>query len=195
MQAAPLSPLAQLLWYKLIQIENRERWPEYVTVPNQDLTTLINVSQRNTAAKARTELVDTGYLIYTPGRKGAPGRYTLRLLNSRYRFTDKSYNDLDEYFGMTPEVKEQIIRLTGELFAENLPDHIPTGNDLKNVYEAICNQNQDDEGNWSIEIDGRKKSDLLYAFQCAANANAVNWNYIFGVLKNINLGGETIEHP
>ena len=42
MQAAPLSPLAQLLWYKLIQIENRERWPEYVTVPNQDLTTLIN---------------------------------------------------------------------------------------------------------------------------------------------------------
>lgn len=194
MQAAPLSPLAQLLWYKLIQIENRERWPEYVTVSNQDLTTLINVSQRNTVAKARTELVDTGYLYYTPGRKGAPGRYRLRLLNSMYRFTDKSYNDLDEYFGMTPEIKEQIIRLTAELFAENLPEHTPTGNDLKNVYEVVCNHSKDDEGNWSIEMDGRKKSDLFYAFQCAANANAVNWNYIFGVLKNINLGGENFEY-
>lgn len=194
MKAAPLSPLAQLLWYKLIQIENRERWPEYVTVSNQDLTTLINVSQRNTVAKARTELVDTGYLYYTPGRKGAPGRYRLRLLNTKYRYTDKSYSDLDSYFGMTPEIKDQLIRFTAELFEENLPDHIPSGNDLKNVYETICNQIQDDAGNWSIEIDGRKKSDLLYAFQAAADANAVNWNYISGVLRNLNQGGESHEY-
>lgn len=190
MQAAPLSPLAQLLWYKLIQLENKERWPEYITVSNQDLTTLVNVSQRNTIAKARTELVEAGYLFYTPGRKGAPGRYTVRLLNHRFKNWNKSDCCLDEYFGMTEEIKDEIIRFTGELYQENLPGYAPTPNDLNWVYSIICIQTQLGDDEWLIQIDGRKQSDLRYAFHCAANANAVNWNYINGVLRNMNQGDE-----
>lgn len=195
MRVAPLSPLAQLLWYKLIQLENRERWPDFVTVPNQELTTLVNVAQRNTIAKARTELIDAGYLFYTPGRKGAPGQYTVRLLNQRYRFADAPGDELDQYFGMTPEVKAEIEKITLELFATYRPGYAPTSHDRKCVYEAICEQKNDGADNWTIEIDYRSKGDLAYAFEAAANANAVNWNYIGGVLRNIAQEREPHEYP
>lgn len=195
MRVAPLSPLAQLLWYKLIQLENRERWPDFVTVPNQELTSLVNVAQRNTIAKARTELIDAGYLFYTPGRKGAPGQYTVRLLNQRYRFADDPGDELDQYFGMTPEVKAEIEKITLELFGTYRPGYTPTSHDRKCVYEAICEQKNDGADNWTIEIDYRSKGDLVYAFEAAANANAVNWNYIGGVLRNIAQEREPHEYP
>ena len=185
MRIAPLSPLAQLLWYKLIQLENRERWPDSVTVPNQDLLDLVNVAKRDTVAKARTELIEAGYLIYTPGRKGAPGQYTVRLLNKRFRFAEVPGDELDAYFGMTPEVKAEIEETTAELYGKYLPGYTPTSHDRKCVYEAICIQKNDGSDNWTIEIVGRSRNDLFYAFEAAANANAVNWNYIGGVLRNI----------
>lgn len=195
MREAPLSPLAQLLWYKLIQLENRERWPDFVAVPNQELTSLVNVAQRNTIAKARTELIDAGYLFYTPGRKGAPGQYTVRLLNQRYRLLDPPGDELDQYYGMTPEIKAEIERITVELFGTYRPGYVPTSYDRKCVYETICDQKNDGADNWTIEIDPRRKSDLAYAFEAAANANAVNWNYIGGVLRNIAQEREPHEYP
>lgn len=190
MRVAPLSPLAQLLWYKLLQLENRERWPDFVTVPNQDLLDLVNVAKRDTVAKARTELIDAGYLFYTPGRKGAPGQYTVRLLNPRFRITDAHGDELDQYFGMTPEVKAEIEKITAELFGTYRPGYSPSGHDRKMVFETICNTTKGENDTWSIEVDYRKRSNLFYAFEAAANANAVNWNYIDGVLRNISQGEE-----
>lgn len=195
MRVAPLSPLAQLLWYKLIQRENRERWPDFITVPNQELLDMVNVAKRDTVAKARTELIDAGYLFYTPGRKGAPGQYTVRLLNQRYRFTDAPGDELDQYFGMTPDVKAEIEKTTLELFGTHRPGYAPTSYDRRCVYETICEQKNDGGDNWTIEVDYRRKSDLAYAFEAAANANAVNWNYINGVLRNIEREREPHEYP
>lgn len=63
MHRAPLSPIAQLLWYKLMQFSNRLHWPEDFQIDNKRLMAEINVSALHTLIAARQELVED------PGRE------------------------------------------------------------------------------------------------------------------------------
>lgn len=71
MRRTPLSMAAQLLWYKLMDLANSLRWPEHFSLDNSRLCTMINTKSRTTTIAARQELIDGGYLDFTPGHQGA----------------------------------------------------------------------------------------------------------------------------
>ena len=72
-----LSSASQLLWYKLISINNRSNWSEWIQVDNQRLKAMIQVSRDDTFIKIRNELIQAGLIEYQKGKKGYPSKYHL----------------------------------------------------------------------------------------------------------------------
>lgn len=187
----PLSPLAQLLWFKLMGVANRERWPENITVSNDEITVLLNVAKRDTAAKARKELTDAGYIDYTPGHKGSPGRYAIRSLCPRYYCaTNEAGGSWDtRYPGITQARKMEIETLTAQFWQKYHPGKTPTDTDFDMVFQHVASLNPDEES----AIDPERRGQLDYAFEAAVKAGVLNWNYINGILNNIRSGEDDNE--
>lgn len=68
---------SQLLWYKLMAINNRAGWCEWVTVDNLRLMAATQMGREATLIKARDELIKAGLIEYQKGKKGSPNRYHL----------------------------------------------------------------------------------------------------------------------
>ncbi len=73
-----LSASAQLLYYRLLSLSNRCMWPEWISVDNLRLMSMIRVSDKRMLWKARDELVRAGFIAYKAGTKGNPTKYTIR---------------------------------------------------------------------------------------------------------------------
>ena len=69
---------AQLMFFKFLDVFNRAGWPEYVQVDNLRLTLMIDAGAVTTAIRARDKLVESGFLVYVRGKKGAPNKYGLK---------------------------------------------------------------------------------------------------------------------
>lgn len=182
----PLSPLAQLLWFKLMHKANLERWPDYITVSNEELTVLVGVAQRNTVAKARKELTEAGYVEYTPGHKGSPGQYTIRTLCPRYCYAaNGAGGSWDTRFpGITQARKMEVEALTAQFWQKYHPGKTPTDADFDMLYQRVASLDPESDH----AIDPARVENLEYAFGAAVRAGVLNWNYIDGVLNNIRKG-------
>ena len=71
-----LSAMAQLLWYKLISLDNQSRWTTRVNISNQHLASLASISL-NTLKRARQELINNYYVIYTQASNNSCGVYDM----------------------------------------------------------------------------------------------------------------------
>ena len=69
---------AQMLYVKLLHIFNRAGWPETVRVDNLRLMSMLAVSSKQAALRARDALVEAGFLEVQRGRRGCPNQYRLR---------------------------------------------------------------------------------------------------------------------
>lgn len=74
-----LTPTADLLWGKLIQLNNKSGWKEWFEVKTSKLAEKIH-SSRLTLRKSRQALIDYGLIEYIPGKKGTPGLYRMNFL-------------------------------------------------------------------------------------------------------------------
>lgn len=72
-----LSPEAQLIYYKLLSLFNKARWPESVQVENSRLQALCSIDNERTFRRHKDKLVATGLVGFIKGRMGSPNRYTL----------------------------------------------------------------------------------------------------------------------
>jgi hypothetical protein len=78
MRRAPLSVNAQLLWYKLMQFDNRLNWEPQFQIDNNRLCYLFGTKiSKSVMTAARAELIEDGLLIFTPGVRGKPSTYRL----------------------------------------------------------------------------------------------------------------------
>lgn len=68
---------AQLLWYKLMNVNNRCGWADWFSVDNRRLMMMIDTNSNTTAIRARDRLIEAGLLEYRKGKKGSPGKYHL----------------------------------------------------------------------------------------------------------------------
>ena len=66
---------SQLLWYKLIMLNNRAGWLEWIVVDNRRLMVLMQAGSENTFIRARDRLTESGLVAYKKGKKGSPNRY------------------------------------------------------------------------------------------------------------------------
>lgn len=76
-----LPPMSQLLWYKLVGLFNRCGWPEWVTVDNQRLMSLIQLKREATFIELRNKLIEAGLIEYRKGKKGSPNQYKINTFN------------------------------------------------------------------------------------------------------------------
>lgn len=74
-----ISSTAQLLYFKILDVFNMARWPDYIQLDNLRLACLASVSSEKSAIKARKELVDSGWIKFESGSKGKPSKYLLEI--------------------------------------------------------------------------------------------------------------------
>lgn len=77
-----LSISAQLLWHKLMYLNYKNGWDEWVQLDNKSLMKLIEVKNESTLIKIRKELIESGLIEYQMGRKGSPSRYKIKPISA-----------------------------------------------------------------------------------------------------------------
>lgn len=201
MQRQPLPITAQLLWYKLMAFANRQHWPEWFSVDNERLIAILNASSIKTLRVARTQLEDAGYIQYRKGVKGKPSHYKLNSVDEMESGGDTTAlalgeppesaipedfkDDITRYYGYTEQLHLEIKRITQELFEAYLPSQRPTQQDELTVFHFVTSSWSTENGEQEMAVDKDKRDLLAYAFDAAQRAGAVNWNYIKGVLRNL----------
>ncbi len=100
LDTSPLSGTAQLLWYKLMYLNNSCMWDEWFAVDNLRLMALIRVSNEKTVITAREKLIEAGLIEYKKGKKGSPGRYHMISLYCNFYSTNDRVFD-SRHFSVT----------------------------------------------------------------------------------------------
>ena len=84
-----LPPLAQLIWYKLLALDNSTGWKEWFTVSNGVLLAATNIGCENTLTNNRNKLIEAGLIEYQKGKKGSPNRY--KIISLKYTAPNEVY--------------------------------------------------------------------------------------------------------
>lgn len=204
MKRQPLPTTAQLLWYKLMAFANRQHWPEWFSVDNDRLTTILGAGSDQTVRKARQQLIDAGLLIYEKGVKKKPGRYKLVSIafqeypdaagssdvypaNDRPGIEGYLEDDYTRYFGYTEAIGSEIKSVTQELLDTFRPGERATQRDELEVFHKIIDREGTGPESTVLTVSEEKKALLVYAFEQASLAGAVNWRYINGIYRNMRI--------
>jgi len=204
MHRAPLSPIAQLLWYKLMQFSNRLHWPADFQIDNKRLMAELNVSALRTLITARQELIESGLLEFSPGVRGKPSTYRLISVEAQeipdIRWSDDDApdafmgevrEDVTAYFGYTEDLGRELAQVVDILWAEYHPGEKPVSGDVFQVFLYIKVQTRDENGEWTMEFPKERKELLAYAFDQARQNGKVTWSYINGIYRNFGQRGIT----
>lgn len=194
MERAPLSHKAQVLWYVLMDFDNRLRWAEEFSIDNDRLMKLAAIESRTTLISVRKELVDAEALTFTPGKKGAPSTYRLRSIaeqepvtlppESPEDFLYEVKDDITTYFGYTETLGKDLQQTVEAIWREFLPGEKPSEADAREVFFYIYSQEQKEDGTVTMSFPRERKEMLAYAFEIARKKRAVNWTYIKGIFRN-----------
>lgn len=202
MEERPLPSDAQLLWYRLMHRANRNFWRFPLCLTNQEAMELIGKS-RPTFMTARQALEDAGLLKVRQGVKGKPSEYTLippsialgkgggrgaappDLEEDIPYYMADSVDDLSRYYGWTEDLGRELEQITKELLGAFWADHEPDERDRQRVFELIAERREEEGGGITIIFPEDQKELLAYAFEQASKAGAVNWNYIYGVMRKL----------
>lgn len=194
MERAPLSMAAQILWYILMDFDNRIRWAEEFSVDNDRLMALMNVSSRHTLFNAKKELEDAGLLTFTPGKKKSPSVYRLRSIadqepcqlspESPDGFLYVVKEDITTYFGYNEALGKELQQTVEAIWREFLPGEKPSEGDIREVFYKIYQQDRDEEGTVTMRFQEDRKEMLAYAFGIARQSRKINWSYINGIYTN-----------
>jgi hypothetical protein len=204
MKRQPLPTTAQLLWYKLMAFANRQHWPEWFSVDNDRLTTILGAGSDQTVRKARQQLIDAGLLIYEKGVKKRPGRYKLVSIafqeypdaagssdvypaNDRPGIEGYLEDDYTRYFGYTEAIGSEIKSVTQELLDTFRPGERATQRDELEVFHKIIDREGTGPESTVLTVSEEKKALLVYAFEQASLAGVVNWRYINGIYRNMRM--------
>lgn len=68
---------AQLLYYKLLSINNMAGWCEWIQVDNQRVMSRCQMSREATLVENRNKLIEAGLIEFQRGKKGSPNKYKI----------------------------------------------------------------------------------------------------------------------
>lgn len=194
MERAPLSIAAQILWYILMDFDNRLRWAEEFSIDNDRLMEMMNVSSRHTLVNARKELESAGLMTFTPGKKRAPSTYRLRSIADHEPisippegpedFLYEVKEDITTYYGYTEALGKELQQTTEAIWREFLPGESPSDADTREVFKHIYNQDRQQDGTVVMTFPKDRKEMLAHAFEIARQSRKINWSYINGIYLN-----------
>lgn len=194
MERAPLSHKAQVLWYVLMDFDNRLRWAAEFSIDNDRLMELAGIDSKTTLISIRKELTDAGLLAFTPGKKRAPSIYRMCSIADHEPITlppegmeDFLYevrDDITTYYGYTEALCKELQQTTEAIWREFLPGEKPSEADTREVFNHIFVQYQQDDGTVEMKFPKDRKEMLAHAFEIARKKRAINWSYINGIFRN-----------
>lgn len=194
MERAPMSHKAQVLWYVLMDFDNRLRWAGEFSIDNDRLMKLTGIESRTTLISIRKELANAELLTFSPGKKGAPSTYRLRSIAEQEPislppdgpedFLYEIKDDITTYFGYTETLGKELQQTTEAIWKEFLPGEKPSEADTREVFTHIFTQHQQDDGTVVMKFPKERKEMLAYAFEIARKKRAINWSYIEGIYRN-----------
>ena len=199
MERAPLSHRAQVLWYVLMDFDNRLRWEKEFSIDNDRLMKLSGIDSRTTFITARKELISAELLSFNPGKKGSPSVYRLQSVANQELLTIPPMgpedflcevrDDITTYFGYTAALGEDLRQITEAIWKEFLPGEKPSEADIREVFSYICVQDRREDRTVIMSFPEERKEMLAYAFEIARKKKAINWSYIGGIYQNWNRDG------
>ena len=72
-----LSGYARLMYYGLLHTFHKRGWPKYIQLDNLRLKVMLGTTSVKTVIRARDSLIEAGFIVYEPGKKGTPSLYSL----------------------------------------------------------------------------------------------------------------------
>jgi hypothetical protein len=94
LETNPLPKDAQLLWYRMMYLDNKAGWSEWVSVDNLRLMGMVGVKREATFIELREILRNAGLIEYIKGKKGQPGRYKMIPVSTKLTFKNVSQNEV-----------------------------------------------------------------------------------------------------
>lgn len=73
---------AQLLYYKLLSINNMAGWSEWIQVDNQRVMSRCLMTREATLIENRNKLIEAGLIEFQRGKKGSPNKYKINPFKS-----------------------------------------------------------------------------------------------------------------
>lgn len=77
-ETTPLRPQSQLMWFKLMDLNNRLGWAEWIGIDNKRLMLILDMTDEKTLIRCRKQLIDNELIEYKRGRKGRPSQYKVK---------------------------------------------------------------------------------------------------------------------
>lgn len=110
-----LSISAQLLWHKLMYLNYKNGWDEWVQLDNKSLMKLIEVKNESTLIKIRKELVEADLIEYQMGKKGNPSRYKIKSILEEKGEIAAAMSEEEPSVAVGEINKEEAIKSTAEV--------------------------------------------------------------------------------
>jgi hypothetical protein len=85
---------AQLLWYRLMYLDNKAGGCEWVSVDNLRLMGMIGVRREATFILLRDKLLEAGLIEYVKGKKRQPGQYRMISVSGKLTFKNVNQNEV-----------------------------------------------------------------------------------------------------
>lgn len=179
----PLSASAVALWHALMQVNNRARWIEEFTVAAQVLFLKSGLPE-STFKRARLELRDKGFIVYTSRGSQAPAYQMISLVKDLV-----VVEEVEEIVDEAPVVVEKNLETAALLrdfvyWEDGVQENILSYHTFE-FYETHFgepSQHVVDELFMWVEKIGNT---LVYqALVRAVESGSVSWNYTLGILKN-----------
>ena len=132
---SPMSPAAQLLWYRLMHCANKKRWPERFSCRSLDIALSMGVSEK-TVQRARKELIDKGLIQYSSGVGRKCGEYILLSIGGHFSGT----TDHPEWTKPAKKEKNQKKEIYNNkyLYKQNTDDAYVSKYDYKEIERLAC---------------------------------------------------------
>ena len=186
------------LWYALMYINNKCYWSEWFSASNQVLSLHTGLSRQG-ILKARNALKQAGIIDFkAKGTKSTS--YHLKDLTSKSsqagcqdscqassqagcQDSCTIININKNIIGGDGDIRTRA-RETAFLFVDKYWGRKATDADMDHVSGLITDFK-------TMEVSEDKTELLEYAFECSSGANALNWNYVHGVIDRLKARGIT----
>lgn len=147
-----LSQAAQILWYKLMAIDNRSGWQEWVQIDNMRLMSAMGMRREATLVNARNTLIEYGLIEYHSGKKGTPGRYKIfSLANKEVKEKEKRNEAESVVKTVVKSVVKTVVKNEDGKTAENVENTMVEQDDEKQKCDKNMQDEADNVGNNEVE--------------------------------------------
>lgn len=181
-----LSTSSQLLWFKLMDLFNSQKWSEeWISLSNQRLMYILQTTSEKTAIRARNGLIDAKLIYYIPGTKSSPGKYKMNYFCSM----DSGEGNSEDH-----DMHQEEWDFNADDFpADNMEENRQYNNENKNTVENIVEDIQCK--NYSVNNTDNQENTVINTVKSTDNQKYPVGNTVKNAVNNEKAVTNTVIYP